>query len=183
MLAAKANQSWAKQREIEYLREQQRLEEIQQLKKRQAKARAVIKDRAVMALVVFCGFLMAFSFTWLEAKIGQCGYNINQLKAQIAQVETQSERLELEIADLASLARIEEYAAHKLGMKYPAHHNIAYIDYQPVEAARLAAAGGAQPQAAKIVVHQEGAASSSIIQGLYQLLGAHFSREVQAAAE
>ncbi len=188
MLAARANQAWvnkedySKERSIEYIREKQRQKEIAQIKKRQAKENSLRKDRAKIAGLVFCGFIMAFSFSFLEAKIGICGYKINETKEKIAQTESQCERLELEIADLGSLDRIEEYAIAQLGMKYPEHVNIAYLNYEPLSVAALDEANGSNP-AAKITVHEEGPAESSIIQGLYKLLGSHFKREAKAAVE
>lgn len=67
------------------------------------------------------------------------------------------------------LDRIEEYAIAQLGMKYPEHVNIAYLNYEPLSVAALDEANGSNP-AAKITVHEEARRKVQLFRGFINCL-------------
>ena len=80
----------AEQELLEKKREEERLAELERIKKEQAKAKAIRRDRQrITACVLFC-FLLAFSFTFLEAKIVDCGYATIAPKRRLAIYRTRA---------------------------------------------------------------------------------------------
>jgi len=61
-------------------------------------------------------FLTGISFTWLQAYKAQLNYQLNKTKAEIQALQTANQRMEVEIARLKSLDRIENIATSQLGM-------------------------------------------------------------------
>ena len=170
----------AEQELLEKKREEERLAELERIKKEQAKAKAIRRDRQrITACVLFC-FLLAFSFTFLEAKIVDCGYAINSAKEEISDIQDQSDRLRLEIEDLCSLARIEEYAINNLGMVYPDATDIAYVQFTPIESLTVAESTAEEEPVASVVVHEE-EGQSGFLQSLYALVSGHFFEGAKAA--
>ncbi len=76
----------------------------------------------VVKVAVVSSILLAFSLgiflTAQYAKIAAAGFAINQLKAEIASLETTNQRLHLAILQKQSLERVEYLAINKLGMVY-----------------------------------------------------------------
>ncbi|NLL19046.1 MAG: hypothetical protein GX262_08465 [Clostridia bacterium] len=68
---------------------------------------------------VICLFCSGLYFCSLALGIATKGYEINQLKKEISDLETANERLRLEIVRLDSLERVEMLACNELGMKKP----------------------------------------------------------------
>jgi cell division protein FtsL len=68
---------------------------------------------------VVCLFCSGLYFCSLALGIATKGYEINQLKKEISDLETTNERLRLEIVRLDSLERVEMVAYNELGMKKP----------------------------------------------------------------
>lgn len=180
MLAHKTSQnsqSVTKDRQnFEKLREEDRLEKLKKHKKKTAKAKALFKERASAIMISLCVFAMALIFCILEAKIGICGYTIIETKSEIEAVQNRTKRLELEIADLASLSRVEEYARVKLGMVYPDTTKIAYIDYKPLEVATSLDRAEEEEGPVTIIFHDTNTSVNKVLQGLYDLVGGHFSQ-------
>lgn len=115
-------------KDIEAIRETERNQQLYIIKKERAKAHILRHDKIVIAGIVITAFVLAFIFISIEAKITAYGYQVTELKEQIQDIENQSDRLDLEIASLNSLSRIENYALTKLNMVYPEINNIGYLD-------------------------------------------------------
>lgn len=115
-------------RDIEAIREKERNQQLYILKKERAKAHVLRHDKIIIAGIVISAFLLAFIFISIEAKITAYGYQVTELKEQIADIENQCDRLDLEIASLNSLSRIENYALTKLDMIYPEINSITYLE-------------------------------------------------------
>ncbi|MGE5484945.1 MAG: cell division protein FtsL [Ignavibacteriales bacterium] len=58
----------------------------------------------------------------------QSGYRIGLLKAQLAALSSENESLEVEVARLQSLSRVEEVARSRLGMAPPGDIRVARVD-------------------------------------------------------
>ncbi|MDW7675821.1 MAG: cell division protein FtsL [Bacillota bacterium] len=84
-------------------------------KQKQVK-RPIIKY--VLVGLVLCAFSLGILLTAQYAKIAAAGFEIIQLKQDIAALETSNERLYLELLQKQSLNRIEAIATAELGMIY-----------------------------------------------------------------
>jgi len=122
------NRSSNAYKDIEAIREIERNQQLYIIKKERAKAHVLRNDKIIIAGIVLVTFLLAFIFISIEAKITAYGYQVTELKEQIKDIENQSDRLDLEIASLNSLSRIENYALSKLDMVYPEINSIGYLD-------------------------------------------------------
>lgn|GEM_PF-1788152 len=114
--------------DVEEIRKKERHQQLHLLHKEQAKAHVLRHDRIILASIVVGAFLLAFTFISIEAKITSYGYQVTQLKEQTEDIQNQSDRLDLEIASLNSLNRIENYALTNLDMVYPDIKNVGYLD-------------------------------------------------------
>jgi len=70
---------------------------------------------AYAVLFALLGILIASRY----AAVARIGYEITELKAEVAGLERENERLRLDIAQLRSVDRIEEIAVAQLGMERP----------------------------------------------------------------
>ncbi|VBB06226.1 cell division protein ftsl [Lucifera butyrica] len=70
-------------------------------------------------IVVFIGAIMAMVITARSEAIIRAGYDLVQVKAQVAGLEKQNELLRLDIAKLKSPQRIQAIATKELGMVVP----------------------------------------------------------------
>ena len=105
---------------------QKRLELLKpEQKQRLAKRRWEVAPFIMLVALVF---FAAFAYMCLDAKIGGAGLEINELDARIREKQTLSQRTELEISSLSSLARIESYAKLHLNMVYPDIGAVQYLD-------------------------------------------------------
>ncbi|MBZ4654716.1 MAG: Septum formation initiator [Peptococcaceae bacterium] len=89
----------------------------------QKQTKVRIKKRPSPLLVVALGisligimFFTGLSYTYLKARIAHLNWQISQGKKEIAAMQVQNEKLELEIARLKSLDRIEKVATTQMGM-------------------------------------------------------------------
>lgn len=80
-----------------------------------------------VVLAVIAIFAVALLYTATEAKITSYGYEINQLKQSIEEVENTNAQYRLEIEQLSSPERLSEYAAQNLSMVQPDGSNIKYV--------------------------------------------------------
>lgn len=181
MLAAKAE----RMQRIEELRETERLRQLHVLKNEEKRARVLRHDRIwVSGLVMLC-FFMAICFTGLEAKIASCDYQIHNLKNQIAAQDTKNDRLSLEIEDLKSLSRVEQYAMTNLNMVYPENTDIDYMDFSGIVVAGNNSLGiteeaGDSDSGASVTVREDAAVHPLLIT-LNKLLGKYFSGDEAVA--
>ncbi len=70
-------------------------------------------------IILVVAFGLAILLTARYAYIAQLGYKMSQIKKEIATMQANNERLQLEVEKLSSLSRIETTATTKLGMVYP----------------------------------------------------------------
>ena len=92
--------------------------------KRNARRADIVKiTLAVTAVMVYL-----LAVTMMEAKIGNLVNRINTLEADIEDTINASLRTDLEIGELSSLERIEEYATAELGMIRPGVEDIHYLN-------------------------------------------------------
>ncbi|MDO4580964.1 MAG: hypothetical protein Q4B96_00055 [Bacillota bacterium] len=97
-------------------------------RKEKTRTREIRKDRLIIVMAVLSVFICAFMYTFFEAQIGVAGLEVSSLKQQILDTETAAARVDLEIGNLASLERIEEYAIAELGMVYPDGNDVYYLN-------------------------------------------------------
>lgn len=73
--------------------------------------------------------LLAFGvyYTSLSAVIASKGYQLEQLKNDISRLEISNERMELTLASMSSLDKVEKIAVEKLGMEKPAGDSPALV--------------------------------------------------------
>jgi len=123
--------------------EQQR---IRVLDGSQAKAREDARRGRIVRTVLTgtAVFLCLLTMAFMSAKICGIGVEINNMKDQIAAMETDTLRAEMDLGELSSLSRIESYAINNLGMVYPGAENIHIMD----EESSMAIARGEQALAA-----------------------------------
>lgn len=73
-------------------------------------------------------FAFAFVIIWLHYQLAAKGYEINQLKAEIKELQNENQMLSLKKEELADLKRIEEVATKELGMSYPDQDQLQVIE-------------------------------------------------------
>lgn len=117
---------------------------------------------------VFClGVLLTAQY----ARIASVGFQMVQLKQEIAVLETNNERLYLRTLQLQSLDRIEELAVTKLGMIYAEaseKQQLAVInDFTTVNSGYSGETAGRQNI---ILVEQQGRQLNPIIQAISQII-------------
>ncbi|MDD4569027.1 MAG: cell division protein FtsL [Tepidanaerobacteraceae bacterium] len=95
-------------------------------RKQQVKDRQNHKATYIVRLVVTA--LLAFLLLSRFAYITESQYRLHTLQSEINNIESQNERLRVEIASLKSVARIEEIAKNKLNMKEPRNDQIIYLN-------------------------------------------------------
>ena len=66
----------------------------------------------MLVLIALCSALVAYRHTALT----QMGYQAEQLQADLAVLQRQNSELEVQVASLGSLARVEQLATSRLGM-------------------------------------------------------------------
>ncbi|WP_192868107.1 cell division protein FtsL [Calderihabitans maritimus] len=69
--------------------------------------------------LILVGFIIGLLLTYEYARLAATGYKITRVKQEIAALQSANEKLQLEIAKLKSLERIEIIATTKLGMEKP----------------------------------------------------------------
>jgi cell division protein FtsL len=71
-----------------------------------------------LAFVVWLAAVLALG-AWVRLQTIQAGYDISEQRRERARLLEANRKLELELARLSSLDRIEAVACGKLGMKFP----------------------------------------------------------------
>jgi cell division protein FtsB len=138
---------------------------------RRQKTNKVATDRlqqGLMVLIIMGAFFLGILLTAQYAKIAAVGFEVYQLKQEIASLETANQRLFLRTLQLQSLERIEEQAVAKLGMVYA----------EPREKQQLAIltntaegeTGGIQGKLNVILVEQQGRQLNPVIQAISQII-------------
>lgn len=79
-----------------------------------------------MVLIVLT-FIIGMSVVIQQVWLNYLGFQISQLKSEIVELETNNEKIKLQIANTISLEKIEEVAINQLGMIYPGSDSVHYI--------------------------------------------------------
>lgn len=79
-----------------------------------------------LAIIIFCSSLVYMA---MEAKISSLAWQINQIKKDMSDLDTDRERLKLEVENLSSMERVEAYASEYLDMIYPEAKDVMYLDF------------------------------------------------------
>ena len=90
------------------------------------KASSNHKLRCIARLIVIA--LLVFLPLYRFSVITESQYRLEKLKSEIKDIDMQNERLKVEIANLKSIARIEDIAKNKLNMKEPENQQIIYLN-------------------------------------------------------
>ncbi len=115
------------EREIQRtLYRQQRPIERHHIGRRQEKPRSNRKALCIVSLI--CIVILVFLPLYRFSIITESQYKIAGLQSKINDIESQNERLMVEIANLKSVARIEEIAKNKLNMDEPRIQQIIYLN-------------------------------------------------------
>ncbi len=98
--------------------------------KKNRKSLSVNKASLILNLTVF---IFAFSVigVFLYVHSALLGYEIVELKKEIATLENENRRIEYTIAELSSLDRVQVQAETKLGMFRPQPENVVALQYEP----------------------------------------------------
>lgn len=78
---------------------------------------------ALFLLVLLAGV----SHVWVNFKRTQTGYELSQLKREIAREEEYHRKLKLEIAYLKSPKHLEDKAVKELGLRHPSPQQVVYV--------------------------------------------------------
>jgi cell division protein FtsL len=146
---------------------QQQEHDLRLMPKERQKQQVMHKDRKLIAIITAVVLALLFCCVMAEAQINSVGYEINKTKEAITAMEAQSQKLELEVEQLGSLDRIEEYAVNQLGMVNLQSSDIIYIDYNAGLSSAKAAA--ATPQSAANA--EQAGSGGSLLDVLASLLG------------
>jgi len=97
------------------------------------KRRASIKKARARLLINLAVYAIAFAVigVTLCVKSALMGYEIVELKREIARLESENSRLEYTIAELSSLERVQAEAEKRLGMFKPQPENMVALLYEP----------------------------------------------------
>jgi cell division protein FtsL len=95
-------------------------------KKQQRKSRPNNKASYIARLV--CVALLTFLPLYRFSVITESQYRLDALQSEIKNIDSQNERLKVEIANLKAVARIEDIAKNKLNMKEPENQQIIYLN-------------------------------------------------------
>lgn len=89
---------------------------------------AAIRTTVLPYVFVLLGLAALALFTASRyAAVAQVGYEIGSMKAELRRLEAEREQLELKVAQLSSLARIEGEARSRLGMVSPAEQRLVAV--------------------------------------------------------
>lgn len=84
------------------------------VRKRQRPVRSNTIARLSFFILIFC-----VAFTYLNIQASLMGYKIVELKKDIANLDTDNKKLDLQIAELSSLDRVQQVAEKNMGMYRP----------------------------------------------------------------
>lgn len=138
--------------------------------KKQKPAKNVLVKTLVIG-IIFSIFFLGILLTAQYAKIASTGFEVLQLKQEIASLETANERLYLQALQLRSLNRIEEIAVTKLGMIYaePSEKQQLAVAYNN-KMTELEYAAEKKANFNVILVEQNGRQLNPIIQAISQII-------------
>lgn len=92
--------------------------------KKKREPRRLIQFLVVLfLLLLFAGI----SHVWVNFKRTQRGYELSQLKREIARAEEYNRKLKLELAYLKSPKHLENKAMKELGLRHPSPKQVVYL--------------------------------------------------------
>lgn len=95
--------------------------------------RKIIACFQVVGFILFC-FGFGLFYIYKHSQVAAIGYEIESTKHNIAVLQRENKRLELQVAELQGLDRVEEVARVKLGMVKPENVMLAAL---PAEADKV----------------------------------------------
>jgi len=103
-------------------------------RRRNSRNTTTAKNRLCVIGAIAVFFAFGVYYTSLSAAIASKGYQLEQLKSDISRLETSNERLELTLASMSSLDKVEKIAVEKLGMQKPVNKDAALVaSVEPVD--------------------------------------------------
>ena len=79
-------------------------------------------------IALFLLFLAGGIFhVWVNFKRTQTGYELSQLKKDIARAEEYNRKLKLELASIKSPKHLEDKAVKELGLRHPSPKQVVYL--------------------------------------------------------
>lgn len=129
---------------------------------KQAKILAV----SLVVLAFAAGIFVAAQYAGLAQK----NYQLAQVKKDIAVMQVDNQKLQLQIGELRSVGRIESIAVNQLGMVKPA--KFAYLDYQVEQKAKVPSVGAVTTGQSQAVAPQS--AGNPVIRQVANLLSGLF---------
>lgn len=136
------------------------------------KVRRIVRRRSrrpkyVMGAAV-CGFLIAALMVFMCVQTAVLGYRVVALQDEISELEVANQRLELSVAQLSSLTRVEKVASAELGMLKPeGGHTIAMAGQPEEEVPVVDLRNEGQPQSVE---------AEKPLEKVYQALNEMFNR-------
>lgn len=91
------------------------------------KKREPIRFIHFLAALFFIVLLAGVSHVWVNFKRTQTGYELSQLKREIAREEEYNRKLKLEMAYLKSPKHLEDKAMKELGLRHPSPKQVVYV--------------------------------------------------------
>ncbi len=82
---------------------------------------------SVLVLSTVMVLLAILFYLWPQMRLVELGYQQNALRTQRAQALQRQKELQVELASLSRLSRIERIAVQKLGMRSPKLSQVVYI--------------------------------------------------------
>jgi len=80
-----------------------------------------------LAALFFLFLLAGISHVWVNFKRTQTGYELSQLKREIAREQEYNRKLKLEIAYLKSPKHLEGKAVKEFGLRHPSPKQVVYL--------------------------------------------------------
>jgi len=97
------------------------------INKRAVKSKRIVKERLLFVGVILLCFFLGLYYTTLSAVVARQGYQLEKLQNEIKNIQTENERLEVVVARLSSLDRVEKVATEKLGMGKPDYQQVVFM--------------------------------------------------------
>lgn len=118
-------------------RYQQNIEE-QGIQKRVRKVKKVKRNPKVVYFgLVLIAFLLGLVIAAKQAQVAVTGYEVSELKQQLAILELENQELVMEVGKLKSLERIEKIALNELGLVKPEAYQLVVVESRNKSEAQL----------------------------------------------
>lgn len=118
-------------------RYQQNIEE-QGIQKRVRKVKKVKRNPKVVYFgLVLIAFLLGLVIAAKQAQVAVTGYEVSELKQQLAILELENQELVMEVGKLKSLERIEKIALNELGLVKPEAYQLVVVESSNKSEAQL----------------------------------------------